>query len=287
VVKRLAVLGQPVAHSLSPAMHSAALEEMGLAGEWSYEAIEVSPRDFASVVRSLPAAGCVGANVTIPHKEAALALADSASETARSIGAANTLSFADGRIEAENTDAPGLIAALPDSPRGKRALVLGAGGAGRAAAWALGDAGAEVAIWNRTPERAQALAQELGIVAIEPNPEDGRLQSERFEIVVNATSLGMNLPSTAESNYLKVLGLTDDNLPKGQIVVDMAYAESETELGRAARARGAHLVDGREVLVRQGAASLEIWTGMSPPLEKMREAISLTPHIRKEADGGR
>jgi shikimate dehydrogenase len=286
-VKRLAVLGQPVAHSLSPAMHSAALEEMGLAGGWTYEAIEVSPRDFPSVVRSLPAAGFVGANVTIPHKEAALALADSASEAARSIGAANTLTFADGRIEAENTDAPGLIAALPDSPRGKRALVLGAGGAGRAAAWALADAGAEVSIWNRTPERAQALAQELGLVAIEPNPEDGRLPSESFAIVVNATSLGMNLPSDAESNYLKVLGLTDDNFPKGQIVVDMAYAESGTELGRAARAEGAHLVDGREVLVRQGAASLEIWTGVSPPLEKMRETISLTPHIRKEADGGR
>jgi shikimate dehydrogenase len=286
-VKRLAVLGQPVAHSLSPAMHSAALEEMGLAGEWFYEAIEVSPRDFSSVVRSLPATGFVGANVTIPHKEAALALADSASEAARSIGAANTLSFADGRIEAENTDAPGLIAALPDSPRGKRALVLGAGGAGRAAAWALADAGAEVSIWNRTPERAQALAQELGLVAIEPNPEDGRLQSESFGIVVNATPLGMNLPNPAESNYLKVLGLTDDNFPKGQIVVDMAYAESETELGRAARAAGAHLVDGREVLVRQGAASLEIWTGSSPPLEKMREAISRTRPIRKEAEGGR
>jgi shikimate dehydrogenase len=285
-VKRLAVLGQPVAHSLSPAMHSAALEEMGLAGEWSYEAIEVSPRDFESVVRALPEAGFVGANVTIPHKEAALALADAASETARAIGAANTLTFAEGRIKADNTDAPGLILALPRSPRGLSALVLGAGGAGRSAAWALADAGAEVSVWNRTAQRAQDLAQELGVRAFHADPRDGPMPIDAFEILVNATSVGMKVTTAPQGNSLKGLNLLYESFRKGQLVVDLAYAESETELGRAARARGAHVVDGREVLVRQGAASLQIWTGESPPLEKMREAISVTPQGRKDAGDG-
>src|SRR5207244_7455182 len=112
-----------------------------------------------------PRSGFLGANVTIPHKQAALSLADHASATARAIGAANTLIFADdGGVAAENTDAPGLISALGTSPRGMRALILGAGGSARAAAWALLEAGAaDVSIWNRTPERAEALARELGV----------------------------------------------------------------------------------------------------------------------------
>jgi shikimate dehydrogenase len=285
-VKRLAVIGQPVAHSLSPAMHTAALSHMGLAPEWSYEAIEASPADFGAVVRGLPEEGFVGVNVTVPHKEAALALADAASETARAIGAANTLTFTEGRIEAENTDAPGLIAALPRSPRGLSALVLGAGGAGRAAAWALAEAGAEVSVWNRTPERARALARELGIRAIEVDPRNQLLPAAAFEILVNATVLGMKLPGQADANYLKVLGLSYDSFPEEQLVVDLAYAESETELGRAARARGAQVVDGREVLVQQGAASLRIWTGESPPLETMRKAIAHETQSRKEAGYG-
>jgi shikimate dehydrogenase len=263
-VKRLAVLGYPVAHSLSPAMHTAALAELGLAGEWSYEAIEVSAGDFESVVRSLPQAGFVGANVTIPHKEAALELADTGSETARAIGAANTLTFAGGRIEAENTDAPGLIAALPSSPRRKRALVLGAGGAARAAVWGLADAGAEVSVWNRTHGRAEALAEELGVRVSEP--------SGAFEIIVNATSVGLQPPDRAGED-LKALQLDADSFNESQLVVDLVYAHSETELAGAARARDADVVDGREILVRQGAASLRIWTGAEPPLETMRRAI--------------
>src|ERR671936_2190272 len=113
---KLAVLGQPIAHSRSPAMHNAALAELGLAGAWSYEPIEVAPDHFASRVRAMPREGFVGANVTVPHKLAALALADEASEAASAIGAANTLSFAGGRVVAENTDAIGFVDALPDSP---------------------------------------------------------------------------------------------------------------------------------------------------------------------------
>src|SRR4051794_29680535 len=171
---RLAVIGYPVAHSRSPAMQNAALEQLGLAPEWSYEAVEASPADFERVVHDLAADGFAGLNVTVPHKEAALALADEASEGARAIGAANTLSFgaehsvaddvgARPRIGAENTDAGGLLAALPAPPgQGERALVLGAGGAARAAIWALVGAGARVEVWNRTAARAATVAAELG-----------------------------------------------------------------------------------------------------------------------------
>ena len=159
---RLGVLGWPVAHSRSPAMHNAALRAVGLTG-WRYQRLPVAPELFAETVRALPGAGFAGANVTIPHKEAALALADEATAAARAIGAANTLTFAPGgAIAADNTDAPGLLAALGDL-RPRSALILGAGGSARAVAYALAQAGAAVAVWNRTPERARALAADLGV----------------------------------------------------------------------------------------------------------------------------
>ncbi len=159
---RLGVLGWPVGHSRSPAIHNAALKEVGLA-DWRYQLLPVPPELFDETVRALPQAGFVGANVTIPHKQAALAIASDATPRARAIGAANTLTFDETAIEADNTDAPALIDALPIAPKGKTALVLGAGGSGRAAVWALLDAGAsEVWVWNRTPERARRLTEQLG-----------------------------------------------------------------------------------------------------------------------------
>src|SRR5947207_15781498 len=125
---KLAVLGQPISHSRSPAMQNVALAELGLAGEWTYEGIEVAPEAFDARVRAMPGEGFVGANITVPHKLAALELADVASDAAVQIGAANTLSFARGQIAAENTDATGFVNALPEEPRGQGALVLGAGG---------------------------------------------------------------------------------------------------------------------------------------------------------------
>src|SRR3954451_10362376 len=145
---KLAVLGQPISHSRSPAMHNAALAEMGLAKEWTYEAIEGAPDHLAARIRAMPREGFVGANVTVPHKLAALALADVASDAASAIGAANTLSFAGGQVVAENTDAIGFLDALSAPPKGKRALVLGAGGSARAVVWTLLTGDAEVAIWN-------------------------------------------------------------------------------------------------------------------------------------------
>jgi shikimate dehydrogenase len=269
--KRLAVLGQPISHSRSPAMHTAALAALGLEGEWSYEAIEVSPEEFETRVRAMPGEGFVGANVTVPHKLAALALADESSAAAVAIGAANTLSFANGRVQAENTDATGFLDALPEPPAGKEALVLGAGGSARAVVWALVRAGASVAIWNRTPERGEALAAELGARALGAGPEEDGLAAHDFDLIVNCTTVGMGGAAGRPGSF-KSLPIDADSLGENHELVDLAYGSAETELASVARTRGATVIDGLEVLVRQGAASLRIWTGMEPPIETMRRA---------------
>jgi shikimate dehydrogenase len=262
---RLGVLGWPVAHSRSPAMHTAALKAVGLEG-WSYQRLPVPPELFAQTTRALGDAGFVGANVTIPHKQAALALADQASAAAREIGAANTLTFAaHGTIAAENTDAPGLIAALDRSPQGRSALVLGAGGSARAAVWALREAGArEVSVWNRTPGRAEQLARDLGarVVGV-PEPAD---------ILVNCTAVGLEGSASGVLAVLKQLELTFDLVGRYSYVVDLVYREGTTPLLAAAREQGVPTLDGLEILVAQGALSFELWTGRRPPLDVMRRA---------------
>lgn len=261
-MKRLAVLGHPVAHSRSPAMQNAGLEAMGLADKWRYEAIDVEPEEFEQRVRAMPGEGFVGANVTIPHKEAALRLADTASPEASAIGAANTLSFRNGTIHADNTDAGGLLDALPDSPAGKRALVLGAGGAARAVVWALSEEGAEVDVWNRTASRAVELCAELGgASATDPNQSD-------YDLIVNTTSVGLR----GEDPFDGHLPLSEGQLKSEQVVVDLVYSDGPTKLAGAAREAGASTIDGIEILVRQGAGSLQLWTGQEPPLDVMRAA---------------
>jgi shikimate dehydrogenase len=289
-VARLGVLGWPVAHSRSPAMHTAALRAVGLA-DWSYQRLPVAPELFAETTRALGAAGFAGANVTIPHKQAALAIADEASAAARAIGAANTLSFAaDGTIAAENTDAPGLIAAMERPPRGLSALVLGAGGSARAAVWALRDAGArEVSVWNRTGSRAVELADALGARAV--------ARPEAADILVNCTSVGLDAvagTSGADAAVaaqratdgqqglaaLNQLGLTLDLVGRYSYVIDLVYREGATPLLLAARERDVPTLDGLEVLIAQGALSFELWTGRPAPIEVMRAAA-----LRAPADG--
>jgi shikimate dehydrogenase len=247
------VLGFPVAHSRSPAMMNAAFAELGL--DWRYVKLPVPPERFAETARALAASGYRGANVTIPHKLAAAALADELTPAAAAIGAANTLTFEDGRVLADNTDAGGLLDALGEDPRGRRVLVLGAGGAGRAAVWALRDAGAEVAVWNRTAGRARELAEELGV-------EHAERPGRPADLLVNATALGLQGEDVAAQ-----LGLEP-----APAVVDLVYGATPTALCGWAEAAGAHVVDGLEVLVRQGARSLERWTGRGAPLEAMRRA---------------
>lgn len=257
---RLGVLGWPVAHSRSPAIQNAALAAAGLS-DWRYQLLPVPPDLLTEVVAALPAAGFRGVNVTIPHKQAALALATEPTRRARTIGAANTLSFGPGgRVAADNTDAPGLIASLPLPPQGRTALVLGAGGSARAAVWALLDAGAaEVRVWNRTPERARALCASLGATPV--------TQARPADILVNCTSVGLDGTSPFDR-----LPVTAENLVWFGCVVDLVYTPKGTELVRAARDRAVATVDGLELLVAQGALSFEVWTGLAPPVAVMRAA---------------
>ena len=269
---RLGVLGWPVAHSRSPAMHNAALQALGMEG-WRYQLLPVPPERFAETVAALAPAGFVGANVTIPHKHSALALADSAGEAARAIGAANTLTFgADGAIALRTPTPPACWTRSAASPRGLSAQVLGAGGSARAVVWALREAGArEVSVWNRTPERASALARDLGARAVgRPAPAD---------VLVNCTSVGLE-PEGAElhSRPLSPRGSTSWSLRSiksvtTRHVVDLVYRCTPTPLLAAAQAHGARTVDGLEILLAQGALSFELWTGARPPLQVMRRAL--------------
>jgi shikimate dehydrogenase len=249
------VLGFPVGHSRSPAMMNAAFAELGL--DWRYVRLPVAADLFAGVVRALPGSGFRGANVTIPHKRAAHDAADELSPAAAAIGAVNTLVFDDGQIVGDNTDAGGLLDALQADLAGKTALVLGAGGLGRAAAWALREAGAEVEVWNRTGARAAELAAELGVRhAQTPGPA---------EVLVNATTLGMHgedLPGQLGLNGLRP-----------EVVADAVYGSGPTALCRWAEQLGARTVDGLELLLRQGARSFQRWTGQPAPLEAMRAAM--------------
>ncbi len=290
-MKRLGVVGWPIAHSRSPAIQTAALRAAGLGSEWSYEKLAIESGNFASRIGRLAASGdWVGVNVTIPHKQAALGLADRPSAAAAAIGAANTLSFVGDQIAAENTDAPGLIAALPTSPDGARALVFGAGGAGRAAAWALRQAGADVSIWNRTEARAEAVAAELGIAVLRRLGGE-RLDIAAFDLLVNSTSVGLDrgVPPSDNDRFVRrtskrrspdpallmELGVVADALCERHLVVDLVYRSDgnpDTDLIVSARQAGARIVNGLEILVRQGAQSFRIWTGLEPDLAVMRAA---------------
>jgi shikimate dehydrogenase len=256
---RLGVIGWPVAHSRSPAIQNAALAAAGLP-DWRYQLLPVPPRLLAELIAALPAAGFRGVNVTIPHKQPALALATAPSRRARAIGAANTLVFAPGgAVLADNTDAPALIDALPFAVAGRSALVLGSGGSARAAVWALLDGGAEVRIWNRTPESARRLSEELGGSAA--------AAAEAADLLVNCTAVGLD-----GGQSLDGLPLDAERVGEFGCVVDLVYAAGGTGLIRAARQHGVPTIDGFELLTLQGALSFEQFTGRAASLEAMRAA---------------
>lgn len=259
---RLGVFGWPVAHSRSPAMHTAALAELGL-DHWTYQALPVPPDAIQAAVRALAVGGFAGANVTMPHKHDALAAADRATAAAREIGAANTLTvLEDGTLEADNTDAPGLIDTIGEPLTGRTALVLGAGGSARACLWALREAGcARVAVWNRTAERASELARDLGVEAV--------TTAEPADVLVNCTSVGMHDPAET----FALLPVAEADLAGYRTVVDLVYRADGTALLAAAAAAGVgRTVDGLSFLAAQGARSLARWTGRPAPLATMEAA---------------
>jgi shikimate dehydrogenase len=255
------VMGWPIAHSKSPRLHGYWLQEYGIDG--AYVPLPVPPSRVAEAVRALPALGFRGANVTLPHKEAALAAADFADDIARRIGAANTLVVhEDGRIEARNTDAFGFLENIRAEapywqPAAAPAVVLGAGGSSRAILVALLDAGApEIRLINRTQERAEALAAELGpgISVVSWSQRSAALAEAG--VLVNCTTQGMvgNPP----------LDIDLSTLPDTALVTDIVYTPLQTPLLAAARARGLLGVDGLGMLLHQARPGFAAWFGTAP-----------------------
>ncbi len=268
---RVGLIGDPVAHSLSPAMHNAAFAVLGI--DAAYELWQTPASDLPSRLDGLRQDGTLGANVTVPHKQAVLGLCDDVSTAARQIGAVNTIVVRDGRLHGDNTDAYGFMRALDGSPQatgGGSALILGAGGAARAVAVALSTAGIDtISITNRTPGRATNLVSalhETGLVGIQNVAwNDLPAALPHATLLVNATSLGWHHDETP----IPVGHL--DHLPPDARVFDLTYRD--TALLRAARDRGFIVSDGLDMLIYQGARSLELWTGHTAPVEVMRQAV--------------
>lgn len=271
---RAGVAGWPVAHSKSPRLHGFWLRKYGIEGEYTH--IPVPPEEFAPMMRRLAAEGWRGANVTIPHKEAALALADAATDRARAIGAANTLVFGpDGTIHADNTDAFGFIENLRASAAdrwrpGGPALVLGAGGASRAVLHALLEAGApEIRLSNRTEPRAVALARTFGPkVRVVPWAEAGAAASGAG-LIVNTTSLGM---AGAPPLDLDLSAAAPE-----AVATDLVYTPLMTPFLTAASARGLAVVDGLGMLLHQGRPGFAAWFGVEPEVDAALRAEMLAP----------
>jgi shikimate dehydrogenase len=262
-----AVIGDPVRHSLSPAIHNAAFRACGL--DWVFVALPVAAGDVNRALDGMRAFGIDGLSVTMPHKQAVAAAVDELDADAAALDAVNCVWRKDDRLGGANTDGPGFVASLADagfSPAGRRCVVLGAGGAARAVVLALGRAGAaEVTVVNRTPERAEAAAALVGDI--------GRVASveavEEADLIVNATSVGMGTTDPGQGQLPLPGALVRPDL----VVADLVVHPLDTPLLRHARSVGATSVDGAGMLVHQAALAFERWTGAPAPVDVMLGAV--------------
>lgn len=282
----LGVLGDPVRHSLSPAMHNAALAALGL--DWIYLALPVPPAELAGVVRALEAMGCRGLSVTIPHKQAVAALCRELTPLAQRLGAVNTLvPLADGGWRGTNTDAEGFCAPLraqgSGAWSGARAVVLGCGGSARAVVAGLVDLGcSSIHVAGRDPARLAAFAADCAAWAPQLQPlawpaEGTALDAvlRQAALVVNTTPVGMHSASDAAAGQRCPLSPGQlDQLAAGSSVYDLIYTPRPTRLLQEAGQRGCRTLDGLEMLVQQGAAALRRWSGRPDvPVAVMRQAL--------------
>jgi shikimate dehydrogenase len=272
------VIGSPVRHSLSPVLHNAAFAALDL--NWVSLAFEVAPGRAAAALDGARALGLAGLSVTMPHKAEVAALVDTGTEVAARLGAVNCVINHEGLLQGANTDGQGFLASLERAagfePAGKRCLVIGAGGAARAVAYALGEAGAaEVVVVNRTPARAAevaALAGVAGRALAEADVAQTEVEAAQADLVVNATPVGMAGagPADAAEQWLVPPVL----LHAGQVVTDLVYAPRRTAWLVAAADAGATTVGGLGMLVHQAAAQVELWTGQEAPVDVMWRAAT-------------
>ncbi len=269
------IIGDPIAHTRSPAMHNAAFRALGL--DWMYVPFHVRPEGLQAAVRGLAALGAQGFNVTVPHKETIVPLLDALAPEAEAIGAVNTVVIADGRLTGHNTDGIGFSKALHEAHRFKaersRALILGAGGSARAVCDQLAREGVPaIRICNRTDAKAEALAEHLrashpncDIKALPWTPLDHRAAINWAELIVNCTKVGLDPqdPSPIDTN----------GISPGHIIVDLIYEPRETEFLRRCTALRARTLNGLGMLLHQGAAGFALWTGREAPIDVMRRAL--------------
>jgi len=263
----IALLGDPVEHSLSPLMQNAAIRSAGLDGV--YVALRCAGGDVPGLLRGLAHAGG-GGNVTLPHKGVAARSVDVATDAVRQTGACNTFWLEADRVHGDNTDVEGFRGAVQvltgRSAEGMRVLLLGAGGAARGAlAGLLVDRVGQVLVWNRSPERAAELVREMGGGVAGVAPDRDSAATESVDLVVNATALGLHDRDP--------LPYDPTRLPAGSACLDLVYRPGETEFVRKARELGHAAADGGEMLVRQGAAAFQHWWGIEAPLNVMRDAF--------------
>jgi shikimate dehydrogenase len=268
------VIGYPVAHSLSPAMHNAAFASSGI--DWRYVPIRVRPDRLRDIVLGLPDKGFQGWNVTIPHKENVIPLLDDVSPEAARIGAVNTVTYKDGKLWGENTDWSGFLNAVEElgfDPAGCNAIILGSGGAARAIAYALASRSATILMASRNSVAGAAVAkqirQDFPRASIDWTHEKQLPRmNARCDLLVNATPLGMT-PNVESSPWPDEIPF-----PSCSLVYDTVYNPPETRLMEQASSRGIKSVNGLGMLIHQAALSFTIWTGISPPVHVMRKAIS-------------
>lgn len=273
--KVVGVFGYPVEHSLSPAMHNAAFAALHL--PFVYLPFAVAPQALGTAVGSLAALGIVGVNLTIPHKESVLPFLDEITEEARDVGAVNTVHCVEGRLLGDNTDGYGFYAPLREQGvalAGKQAVVLGAGGAARSVVFRLAREGAQVVLINRTRERALRLAQAVeaaGLGAVQTLPCDAMPEIAQAilhaELLVQTTRVGMH-PHPDQLPTIPLEALHSDLL-----VYDLVYNPVQTSLLQEAHRRGCRTLTGVKMLVYQGAAALQRWTGAQPPITVMEQAV--------------
>lgn len=278
--RKIGLIGYPLSHSLSPTFQQAALDYYGF--RVTYEKWEVAPGQISEAITMLKSPDCLGANVTIPHKEAIVPHLDAIDDFARKIGAVNTVRNNGGRLEGFNTDGVGFRRALEDDacfdPEGKRVVILGAGGGARAVAATLLDAGAaEVVIFNRRYERAASLVTSLlsaglrgAVRAAQMDRTSLRKMLAKVDLLVNTTPVGMkNGPAPDQSP------IPDDLVPASALIFDLVYNPPVTRLLAIAGSKGAQTLNGLPMLVYQGAAAFELWTGEKAPLGLMLERARL------------
>ena len=273
--KYVGLIGYPLGHSVSPPMQQAAFDHYQL--DVCYEVWETEPSQFDALAGRLRQPSTLGANVTVPYKETVMPLVDDLDEFAHQIGAVNTIVHREGKLSGHNTDADGFLKALRElggfGPAGKRVVLLGAGGVAKAASFALANAGVKsLAITDVIGERAQALASSLSLLGMEVNVLDGESESLeaalwKCDLVVNCTPLGMKHGATEGQSPLEA-----KLIPKEALIYDVVYNPIETPLILAAKKAGARTLGGLAMLVYQGAAAFELWTGREAPVDIMYEA---------------